>query len=149
MGYRSDVSILIYGDDKDMVAFFAGERVKGNPKGITHHPLDEPTSEYHERMHFHTNEGDTLFEFNWFGIKWYDTYPEIAYWEQLMSIWEDGYKNTSLQLEFVRIGESTEDIVTAYYGGDCQYYLNVERTIYKSMGIKQEVEDEYRKEYDN
>ena len=148
MGYRSDVSILIYGDDEDMVAFFAGERLKGH-KGMPHHPLDEPTSKWHERMHYHTDEGDTMFEFNWFNIKWYDNYPEIAYWEQLMSIWEDGFKNTSLQLEFAQVGENTDDIVVNYYGGECQYYLNVERTIYKSMGIKKEIEDEYRKEYDN
>ena len=120
MGYRSDVSILIYGDDDDVVGFKAGERVKGYPTGMTHHPLDEPKSNYHERFVWHTDDGDTMLEFNWFNIKWYDTYHEIAYWEQLRNIWEDAYGKTSLQMEFARIGENTDDTELEYYGSDCQ-----------------------------
>jgi hypothetical protein len=149
MGYRSDVSIIIYGTDRDITAFKAGERVKGYPKGMTHHPLDEPVENkaYHERLVYHTDDGETMLEFNWFNIKWYETYPHIAYWEQLMSLFDQAFP--SLCMEFVRLGESTDDIVVTYYGSDCQYYLNVERTIYKTMGIKKEVEDEYRQQYDN
>jgi len=145
MGYRSDVSILIYGDDADVVAFKASERLKGH-KGTDYHPLDEPTSNnYHERFTWHTNEGDTMLEFNWFGIKWYDTYPEIAYWEQLKSLFEQAFP--SLHMEFARIGEQTEDIVTEYLGNDCQYYLAIERTIYKDIPTKEQIKDDYLKKY--
>lgn len=151
MGYRSDVSILIYGDDDDVVAFKAGERVKGYPKGMEYYPLDHPEDGHlcDERFIWHTDDGDTMLEFNFFGIKWYETYPEIAYWEQLKSVWDDAYGKTSLQLEFVRLGEQADDIVTEYFGSDCQFYLNVERTIYKSMGIKEEVQNEYLKKYNS
>jgi len=146
MGYRSDVSILIYGDDKNIVAFKAGERLKGH-KGTEYHPLDEPLTDYHERFTWHTNDGDTMLEFNWFGIKWYDTYPEIAYWEQLKSLFEQAFP--SLHMEFARIGEQTDDIVTEYFGNDCQYYLAVERTIYKDIPTKEQIKDDYLKKYNN
>ena len=42
MGYRSDVSILIYGDNKDVIGFKTGEKVKGYPKGMEYNPLDKP-----------------------------------------------------------------------------------------------------------
>ncbi len=151
MGYRSDVSILIYGDDDDVVAFKAGERVKGYPKGMEYYPLDHPEDGHvcDERFIWHTDDGDTMLEYNFFGVKWWDGNSEIAYWEQLKSVWDDAYSNTSLQLEFVRIGESTDDTEVCYYGNDCQFYLNVERTIYKSMGIKEKVQDEYLKQYNS
>ena len=147
MGYRSDVSILIYGDDADVVAFKASERLKGW-KGTDRHPLDEPTNNnYHERFTWHTNDGDTMLEFNWFGIKWYDTYPEIAYWEQLKSLFEQAFP--SLHMEFARIGEQADDIVTEYLGNDCQYYLAIERNIYKDIPTKEKIQDEYLTKYNS
>ena len=149
MGYRSDVSILIYGDDDDVVAFKAGERVKGYPKGCEYYPLDKPEDGHlcDERFIWHTDDGDTMLEYNFFGIKWYDTYPEIAYWQQLRGLWEDAYGKTSLQMEFARIGENSDDTELDYYGSDCQFYLNVERTIYKDIPIKEKVQNEYLKQY--
>jgi len=151
MGYLSDVSVLIYGDDDDVVAFKAGERVKGYPKGMLYHPLDEPEDGHlcDERFVWHTDGGETMLEYNFFQVRWHEGNPEIDYWEQLKSVWDDGYSNTSLQLEFVRIGESTDDTEVCYYGNDCQFYLNVERTIYKSMSIKEKVQNEYLKQYNN
>ena len=104
-------------------------------------------TDYHERFTWHTNDGDTMLEFNWFGIKWYDTYPEIAYWEQLKSLFEQAFP--SLHMEFARIGEQTDDIVTEYFGSDCQYYLAVERTIYKDIPTKEQIQDDYLKKYNN
>jgi len=151
MGYRNDVSILIYGDDKDVVAFKASERIKGYPKGMEYYPLDKPEDGHLCDEHFtwHTDDGDTMLEYNFFGVRWNDGNPEVDYWEQLKSVWDDAYGKTSLQLEFARIGEQTDDIVIEYFGSDCQFYLNVERTIYKSMGIKEEVQNEYLREYNN
>ena len=139
MGYRSDISIIIYGDDKDVTAFVAGERLKGH-EGIEYHPLDAPTSnKYHERFTWHTDDGDTMLEFNWFSFKWYESYPEVAYWEQLMSLFEQAFP--SLHMEFVRIGENTEDIVVEYYGDNPQYYMTVERAIFKDIPTKERKHD--------
>ena len=147
MGYRSDVSILIYGDDDDVVAFKAGERVKGYPTGMTNHPLDEETDDQHERFIWHTDDGDTMLEYNFFGIKWYENYAEIAYWEQLKSLFEQAFP--SLTMEFARIGEQTDDIVIEYFGSNPQYYLAIERTIYKDIPIREKTENEYLTKYNS
>ncbi len=149
MGYRSDVSILIYGDDDDVVAFKASERVKGYPKGCEYYPLDKPEDGHlcDERFIWHTDDGDTMLEYNFFGIKWYENYAEIAYWEQLKSLFEQAFP--SLQMEFARIGEQTDDIVIEYFGSNPQYYLAIERTIYKDIPIREKTENEYLKKYNS
>ncbi len=149
MGYRSDVSILIYGDDDDVVAFKASERVKGYPKGCEYYPLDKPEDGHicDERFIWHTDNGDTMLEYNFFGIKWYENYAEIAYWEQLKSLFEQAFP--SLTMEFARIGEQTDDIVIEYFGSNPQYYLAIERTIYKDIPIKEKAQDEYLTKYNS
>ena len=149
MGYRNDISILIYGEDRDVVAFKAGERVKGYPKGMEYHPLDKPEDGHlcDERFMWHTDDGDTMLEYNFFGIKWSDGNPEVDYWQQLMSLFDQAFP--SLTMEFVRLGEQADDIVVEYFGSNPQYYLNVERTIYKDIPIKEKVQDEYLKQYNN
>ncbi|MDB4338410.1 hypothetical protein OAA02_00355, partial [bacterium] len=67
--------------------------------------------------------------------------------QQLRGLWEDAYGKTSLQMEFARIGENSDDTELDYYGSDCQFYLNVERTIYKDIPIKEKVQNEYLKQY--
>ena len=131
MGYRSDVRILIYGVNEDVTAFVASERLKGH-KGMKYHPLDEPQSKYHERNIYHTDASETMLELNWWDIKWYDTYPEVAYWQTLESLWEDAFKNTTLCMETARIGEDVGDVVVNYYG-QCDYYLNIHREIVNNM----------------
>jgi hypothetical protein len=88
-----------------------------------------------------------MLEYNFFDIKWWDGNSEIAYWEQLMSLFEQAFP--SLNMEFARIGEETEDIVINYYGSSPQYYLAIERTIYKDIPIREKTENEYLTKYDN
>ena len=129
MGYRSDVTIVIYGDKDDVTAFIAGERLKGLPKGSQYHPLEEPLGEYHTRDMYDYGTGQTMMKWSWFGIKWYDSYPEIAYWETLASVWEDGYKNTSLCMEMAKIGENADDLEVIYYGEGVDYCLSLHSEI--------------------
>ncbi len=133
MGYRSDVTVVIYGEKDDVTAFVAGEKIHGKPKGLDHHPLDEPTSGYHERHVYDYGKGNhnTMMEFNWWDVKWYDSYPEVNYWTNLASVWEEAFPR--LSMEFVRVGEEVDDNITNYYGDDCQYHLNISREITKSL----------------
>ena len=128
MGYRSDVTIVIYGDKDDVTAFIAGERLKGTPQ-TQYHPLEEPVGEYHMRDMYDYGKGQTMMKWSWFGIKWYDSYPEIAYWETLASVWEDGYKNTSLCMEVAKIGEQSDDLEVNYYGEGVDYCLSLHSEI--------------------
>ena len=134
MGYRSDVTILIYGETNEVVAFVAGERLKKKP-ATEYHPLDEPLTDRHESNKFEY-DSTTVLEFIWWDIKWYDTYPEIDYWERLMSLWADAFSTTSLCMEVARVGENSDDIITDYYGDNPEYFLNVSRAITTDLPSK-------------
>ncbi len=135
MGYRSDVAICIYGDTDDVTAFVATEKLKDRPKGTQYHPMEEDTQEgYHEREVYPIRNGkETVMEWTWWGVKWYDNYPEVKYWEELASVWHDSFKNTSLCMEIAKVGENADDIECDYYGENCEYYLSISRNIEKSM----------------
>ena len=125
MGYRSEVVIAIYGEKDDVTAFIASERLKGLPKGMQYHPFKEPDSDYHDRdMYNYGDDKYTMMVFRWHHVKWYDSYPEIAYWENLRSVWEDAFKNT-LCMEFARVGEHADDIECDYYGSHTEYALAI------------------------
>ena len=126
MGYRSDVAIVIYGDTDDVIAFVAGEKLKDRPKGTQYHPMEEDTQEgYHEREMYPINDGkETVLEWNWWSTKWYDSYPETVYWENLASVWEDAFKN-SMCMEIARTGENTDDFEVNYYGNHVEYALSI------------------------
>ena len=125
MGYRSNVTIVIYGEKDDVTAFVASERLKGTPKGMQYHPFKEPDHDYHDRevYDYHDNKY-TMMIFRWHHVKWYDSYPEIDYWVSLASVWEDAFKNT-LCMEVARVGEQSDDVECDYYGGHVQYHLSI------------------------
>ena len=133
MGYRSDVVILIYGETDDITAFVAGEKLHGKPKGIDFHPLDEEENESHERHVYSYKENDThtMMEFSWYDVKWYDSYPDVKWWENLSSIFEEAFPR--LCMEVAIVGESLDDNRTDYYGDSPEYYLNISRAIERNM----------------
>jgi len=134
MGYRSDVTIIIYGDTKDVVAFVASEKLKGKPKDIDFHPLDEKTDDnYHEKNQYTYGGNDEfmMLEFNWWDVKWYDSYPEVEWWQDIAGNFEQGY--ASLSMELAIVGESVDDNRTDYYGENCEYMLNISREITKNL----------------
>jgi len=125
MGYRSNVVIVIYGEKDDVTAFIASERLKGTPKGMQYHPFKEPDHDYHDRevYDYHDNKY-TMMVFRWHHVKWYDSYPEIAYWVSLASVWEDAFKNT-LCMEVARVGENADDVECDHYGEHVEYCLSI------------------------
>jgi len=125
MGYRSNVVIVIYGEKDDVTAFVASERLKGTPKGMQYHPFKEPDHDYHDREVYDYDDNKyTMMVFRWHHVKWYDSYPEIAYWVSLASVWEDAFKNT-LCMEFARVGEQSDDVECDHYGEHVEYCLSI------------------------
>ncbi len=125
MGYRSNVTIVIYGEQDDVTAFVASERLKGTPKGLDQHPLFEIVGEtYTNDMYDYDDDKYTMMVFRWSGVKWYDSFPEITYWTDLASVWEDAFKNT-LCMEVARVGEQADDVECDYYGTHAQYHLSI------------------------
>ncbi len=125
MGYRSNVVIVIYGEKDDVTAFIASERLKGTPKGMQYHPFKEPDHDYHDREVYDYDDNKyTMMIFRWHHAKWYDSYPEVAYWISLASVWEDAFKNT-LCMEVARVGENADDVECDYYGEHVEYCLSI------------------------
>jgi hypothetical protein len=131
MGYRSDVAILIYGDKDEVTAFVAGEKLKGKPKDIDYHPLSEPNHDsYHESAVYDYYKGTkTMMRWLWWDTKWYDSYPEVDYWQNLRDVFDQAFEGTSLCMEIAIVGESVDDNTTDYYGNNPDYYLNISRAI--------------------
>ena len=125
MGYRSNVTIVIYGEKDDVTAFVASERLKGTPKGLDQHPLFEMVGEtYTNDMYDYDDDKYTMMAFRWSGVKWYDSFPEVTYWTDLASVWEDAFKNT-LCMEVARCGEQSDDVECDYYGEHVEYCLSI------------------------
>jgi hypothetical protein len=131
MGYRSDVAILIYGDKDDVTAFVAGEKLKGKPKDVDYHPLSEPNhDQYHESaVYDYYKDTKTMMRWLWWDTKWYDSYPEVDYWQNLRDVFDQSFDGTSLCMEVAIVGESVDDNTTDYYGSNPEYYLNISRAI--------------------
>ena len=127
MGYRSSVVCLMYGNndigDNTIVKEFVRARV------------DAYASEKGEAVKYVTD----AFYYDGWGVKfecqdwkWYDSYPDIIFLEELFEEFEElliGNQDTSYGLEFVRVGEEIEDIEQRYRGS-IEGRLNVDRTIY-------------------
>lgn len=147
MGYRSDVTILIYGDKDEVTAFVAGEKLKGKPKDLDYHPLSEPKSESHESDVYDfedkqdkTTSTSTMMRWIWWDVKWYEGFSDVEYWQNLEAVFDDAFEGTSLCMEVAVVGESVDDNVTNYYGNSPEYYLNISRAIEDSSPNK-EIED--------
>lgn len=129
MGYRSSVVCLMYGNndigDNTIVKEFVRSRVESY--------LGEKGDGYdHVRDAFDYSGWGVKFECeDW---KWYDSYPDIQFLEQLFDEFEElvigeDASNTSYALEYVRVGESLEDIEQRFRGA-IESRLDVDRVVY-------------------
>lgn len=122
MGYRSDVSIAIYGPEEAMAPFIAAQRMLPDSIIVT-------DKDYIKSYGFGTTvPGDPeivphhiiLAEFQ--QVKWYESYPDVQRWETLIA---EASANPALCTEFVRLGEEGDDVETRYTGDHCGYFINV------------------------
>lgn len=108
MGYRSDVTAVMYGAPDKVAAFIAAERLGenvfdfGELKGMF--VLGEQRIDAPINGDF-TGEGKAI----WFEAdqwKWYDSYESVSKFDSLLARAEE----MGLEYEFVRIGEEDGDI---------------------------------------
>lgn len=110
MGYRSSVVCLMYGNNDIGDNTIVKEFVRSNVEVYTSGRGDEG------------NYIRDAFDYSGWGVKfecqdwkWYDSYPDVQFLEQLFDEFEEAFigddaSNTAYALEFVRIGEDTDDI---------------------------------------
>lgn len=128
MGYRSDVTIIMYpsADHRDK---FAALKLY----------VDENLPDEFEVI----GEGDRRYLHCYIdGVKWYDSYEEVDTYSKLFSEWDEMFADpddpsakeglqadTIFQYEFMRIGEDYEDVeYHQSYGAD--HALNMSREVY-------------------
>jgi hypothetical protein len=128
MGYRSDVTIIMYpsADHRDK---FAALKLY----------VDENLPDEFEVI----GEGDRRYLHCYIdGVKWYDSYEEVDTYSKLFSEWDELFADpddpsakeglqadTIFQYEFMRIGEDYEDVeYHQSYGAD--HALNMSREVY-------------------
>jgi hypothetical protein len=125
MGYRSDVTALIYGPAEVMDALVMKYRhthdfdlwsTQGDGFG------DHLTEWQEGGTKFILMQGE-----DW---KWYSDYPSVRAWQAFEQLAEE----LELNGEFVRIGEEVADIEEATFGDSVSYFLHVCRSIECSVG---------------
>lgn len=126
MGYRSDVSIAIYGPQDAMVPLLAAERLKANS-------ILSADNDYvkHFVPVIYDKKGAYLgIHVSFESVKWYDAFEDVQAWHTLLA---EAADIEGICTEFTRVGENVDDIETAYHGDDCQFYLGVHSIITNSI----------------
>jgi len=121
MGYRSEVVIIVYGDEENMVAF-----KKTYDEAYAKLPeLEQGWINDCIKADDRNGFDDGRFTFVAEDVKWYEGYVHVDFFIELLEQVDDLGVNS----EFIRIGEDNGDVETEYQGGDCEYYLGVTRMI--------------------
>ena len=115
MGYRSDVAVVIYGDQRDPEKY---ELLKTLMNTTFEEVLTEFDAEWHDTKH--------VLEFEMDNVKWYDGYPDV---DRFMHMLDDIGDIEGFNYELMRVGEDTEDIEHTSRGGDVDCVLSVSRSI--------------------
>jgi hypothetical protein len=117
MGYRSDVSTVIYGDDRNPEKYALLKTLMNTTFKVAYDAWSA-CAEWHDTKH--------VLEFQIEDVKWYESYPEVmAFLTMLENLREiEGYN-----YEFVRVGEDDDDIDRQSEGNQCEYLINVCRSI--------------------
>lgn len=136
MGYRSDVTSLIYGTEDAIDALLARQmletgtncvkaleaaEVRRLQRKVTRygpHPDYEP---YTVTLTFLILEGQ--------GWKWYDNYDDVKCWEHALRLVDEMGAEMDISFDFVRVGEETGDIDDRSGGSDPQSYARVRTSI--------------------
>ena len=115
MGYRSEVGVLITVPDKvnsnklvEKIAKIYGDCFRSDFDVVKEFKKDD-----NRFIYLHCD---------W--VKWYESFEDVKAFMGFISSWENHYKTGGV--DFVRIGESYEDLEENVYG-DPQEYIRVER----------------------
>lgn len=117
MGYRSDVSTVIYGDDRAAEKYALLKTLMNTTFKVAYDSWSADAI-WHDTKH--------VLEFKIEDVKWYESYADVAAFTQML---EDLQEIEGLNYEFVRIGEDDEDVERNNHGDGCEYITNVCRSI--------------------
>ena len=113
MGYRSEVVLAV--NKEIMPEFLAYLATNEEARNLVYSHADHLDQDYEQGGHLLVS---------WSGIKWYESYPEIAVIEKF-TCELDADTDKSEMFRFIRVGEDYEDIEQRGYGFD----IHVNRAI--------------------
>ena len=116
MGYRSDVSLCIYGCREKMLAFVAAQRI-ARPNDYAIWKDEIQITKFDDKVMMRA-------DFN--HVKWYDSYDDVKCYRNLL---DAAGQDDDICYEFVRIGEEYEDNETEFHGDDVQFFISIHREI--------------------
>jgi len=117
MGYRSQVAVVIYGDGRSQESYDLLKTLMNTTFKEAYTAFDG-CAEWHD--------GKRVLEFKMEDVKWYDSYPDVRNFMQML---DDIGDMSGLNYEFLRVGEESEDIETTSEGSYPEYILSVTRSI--------------------
>lgn len=123
MGYRSEVTALIYPDGGEHSALNYN-KLKLLMNTTFKQVFDEWGGEREFNDGWEWNDDVLVLQFTATSVKWYDSYPEV---ERFVKFLEE-VQELEYQYEFIRLGEEDDDMETDSTG-DANSYLSVRREI--------------------
>jgi hypothetical protein len=119
MGYRSDVTVLIYPDNGEQNAErYDMLKVLMNTTFKETYEAWEDSFEWLDRHR--------VLKFATESVKWYDSYPDVMNFQSML---EDISDMEGLNYEFMRVGEDYDDTEQNHRGNDLQYHITLVRSI--------------------
>jgi len=117
MGYRSDITVVIYGSECNAEKYEA-LRVLMPTTFAEAYGMWDGCAEWdtlHKTLIFRIED-----------VKWYETYPEVTAFTKMLETLTD---ELDYNYEMVRLGENYEDIEQTFGGSDVDYILCVQRSV--------------------
>lgn len=153
MGYRSEVTFVLYAPDDMTLTAFIGEWFDQAKQIVTDHYGEKETewspSQAKQIMHELAKDKQTLIDsiessseypdlrftrIDHNSVKWYDSYPDVKVWERMKDMADTMHEKSGIQitLEFARVGEDQDDVEVEQYGdiNQCVYVIAIHREIH-------------------
>lgn len=127
MGYRSDVTAIIYGPEDQLDALIAKHELLGSSP-MQHFAKNLRRGKFPPDV---DGTQDSVLEMRGEGWKWYESYPDVCSWMEFMRDAEASFDD--LKYEFVRIGENDGDV-------ERESSANIVETL---LYVRTEVREEY------
>jgi hypothetical protein len=125
MGYRSDVTCIIYPVDRDTADVNIVEENYSLLKTMMNTAFKNVNDMFSENIVWHDREKVLVFKMN--DTKWYDSFPDVQAFNSMLDFFKSE-DNMRFCFEFVRVGEELEDNEEVYSDG-AEYILGITREI--------------------
>jgi hypothetical protein len=123
MGYRSDVTVAIYPDDRKQEGYDALKVLMGTT-------FKDAAAPFEADMEWHDDGCELVY--NIVDIKWYESDPEVKAFLHMLNVLANEVKEGGIEgynYEMVRLGEESDDIEFSNGGEFIEYFMSVSRVV--------------------